>query len=27
MIIYDTTDNIFKVNTTGTTAGWRAFGN
>jgi hypothetical protein len=27
MIIYDTSDNTFKVNTTGTTAGWRAFGN
>ena len=27
MIVYDTSDNIFKVNTTGTAAGWRAFGN
>lgn len=25
MIIYDTADNKFKVNTTGTNAGWRAF--
>lgn len=27
MIVYDTLDNIFKVNTTGTAGGWRAFGN
>ncbi len=27
MIIYDTTDNKFKVNTDGTNAGWRAFEN
>ena len=27
MIIYDTSDHTFKVNTTGTAAGWRAFEN